>query len=434
MGFLTDEMFNAYSRDLKLRLDIYLDEEPITVTDDNYLMEASWLEEASADSKHPFGSISANELTFKLFNEEGLFSPANKESPYFALIKPGVKVVLYIKCSDSNWQKLGEYFVTNWTAPITGIYADVVAYDIMQTIFNSLPPLLPVVQNTTFKAFFEELFTAMGFPVDVNDSLEIPLPFAFIKGNPKEFLNSLVQGALAYCSCNADGMPIIDSFIRNRDVRAVITDNDQIKAASIPQSLIRNYDGVKITYNIPQIASSDIVLDMSNIVASPGITELRNLSYSKGPVWDIKYITVEGPVTLSSYSVYPWLVDVELLNESNEDQTVSIQALGRALAFTQALLSDNTSRLLEIENQYIQSLFDATIHKDTLAAFINDSIPTLSISARGNPLLKVGDRLLVESDRYRLEYDGIIKRLYYTYRGNLSCSMDLITSAVMQEV
>ena len=137
---LIDADFNAASREIFMRLDIYLDEIPLEVTKENYLIDASWLEEGSADSSNPFGAVSSNEFSFRLYNENGLFSPTNTSSIYFGKIRNGLKIVPFIRTIDTDWQQLGEYFATDWSAAITGTYADVTANDKWYQIFNSIAP------------------------------------------------------------------------------------------------------------------------------------------------------------------------------------------------------------------------------------------------------------------------------------------------------
>ena len=82
----TDEDFNAHSRCILLKLDIFFDglqNEPLTVTRSDYLIDAELLEEAGAEDNNPLGAISANELAFSLYNDSGIFSPTNTESPYY---------------------------------------------------------------------------------------------------------------------------------------------------------------------------------------------------------------------------------------------------------------------------------------------------------------------------------------------------------------
>ena len=85
MRAATDADFNSRSRQIELKLDIYFDgmmTTPFTVSKSDYLIDAEWLEEISADSSNPLGVISSNELSFRLFNKDGIFSPTNTLSPH----------------------------------------------------------------------------------------------------------------------------------------------------------------------------------------------------------------------------------------------------------------------------------------------------------------------------------------------------------------
>ena len=156
---LVDADFNAASREISMRLDIYLDETPLEVTKQNYLIDSSWLEEGSADSSNPFGAVSSNELSFRLYNDNGIFSPTNPSSPYFGKIRNGIKVIPYINVEGTEWEQLGEYFVTDWEAAITGTYADVITNDQWYQIFSSAAPNYPVTLSLPFN---EMLYNEIG--------------------------------------------------------------------------------------------------------------------------------------------------------------------------------------------------------------------------------------------------------------------------------
>ena len=152
MRAATDADFNQMGRYLSIKLAIYFDglaADPLTVVKSQYLMDASWLEEGSADSSSLFGTVSSNELTFRLLNKDGMFSPTNAAGPYYGKIKAGVPVVLYIKPENDNddvdWTQLGIYFTTGWTAEVTGLYADVTANDVWYNILKQPIPNYPVV-------------------------------------------------------------------------------------------------------------------------------------------------------------------------------------------------------------------------------------------------------------------------------------------------
>ena len=49
MRVITDADFDNISRYLSLKLEIFFDTVPLVVTKENYLIDASWLEEAGTD-------------------------------------------------------------------------------------------------------------------------------------------------------------------------------------------------------------------------------------------------------------------------------------------------------------------------------------------------------------------------------------------------
>ena len=74
------------------------------------------------------------------------------------------------------------------------------------------------------------------------------------------------------------------------------------------------------------------------------------------------------------------------------------------------------------------------MYKTVLNAFVNSTIPLLTVSVRGNPLLNIGDRISIQSTRYNLIFDGVIQRMKYAYNGSLSCEMTLLNNSIIQGV
>jgi hypothetical protein len=435
----TDADFNADSRELSVKLEIYFNETtPLVVSKDDFLIDANWLEEGSAESSNPFGAVSSNELSFRLYNENGMFSPTNPSGPYFGHIKANVRVVLFIRVEDYieevEWLQLGEYFVTSWDAAITGTYADVVANDKWQQIFSSPTPNYPVRRDSTFYNAFTEVYGLMGFDVLVNSSLTNSLLFSFIEGSPLSFTQELVTGALAFCTCNKAGVPIIEPFIAERSVRATLTDANQIKIVSATQSINKTYDGVELAYFIPQGIEQEKLVDLQSIAAPAGIFQLKNIAFSNGPLWQLTSIGIQSnAVSLVDYSATPWLITLSL-NNTGDAGLAAVNAYGQVVGFTKVVLTDDVVKLLKVKNRYIQTAAYAARYKEILDAFVTSTTPTLNVSIRGNPLLDIGDRVNIQSLKHQLNYSGVIQRMDYQYTGGLSCEMTLLNADLLQGV
>jgi hypothetical protein len=444
MRAATDADFNAQSRYLALKLEIYfngLEEAPLTITKDDYLIDAGWLEEGAAESSNPFGSISSNELTFRLYNNDGMFSPTNTAGPYFGLIKSGICVIPYIRpistSNPYNWIQLGKYYVTGWTAAITNVYADITANDKWQQIFNSATPNYKVGRNLTFKETFDNVFTLMGHTVLVNAALTQNLIYSFIEGTPQQFLQDLAKGALVYFSCNKEGTPIVNPLLANRTVRATLTDSNQVIAISSKQSIIKAYDGVELTYSIPQGITQEKLVELQGIQVIPGTSLITNISFNVGPIWQINSIalkSISDTVELLTYLATPWLISLSLNNAAAEVTPADITIYGTTISFTDIILSDDALKLLKIASKYIQDAAYAGAYKNILSAFVSSAVPLLTVTVRGNPLLNIGDRVIIQSTKYNLTFDGIIQRMKYDYVGSLDCEMTLLNNNIVQEV
>ena len=178
-----DQDFNTPSRQIVMRLDIFFDglqSDPLIITKDNYLMDATLLEEIGAEDSNPLGTISANELSFSLYNSDGIFSPTNTNSPYYGKIKTNVPIIPYIRPettdnTEVNWIKMGEYYVSNWNATVTGAAASITADDKLQQVFLEPAPVIPVGLNKTQAAFFQEVFDALGYAAKISQDLNATL-------------------------------------------------------------------------------------------------------------------------------------------------------------------------------------------------------------------------------------------------------------------
>lgn len=438
----TDADFNAQSRCILFRLDIYFDgmqSEPLTVTRSNYLIDAELLEEAGAEDSNPLGAVSANELSFSLYNDKGMFSPTNADGPYYGKIKTNVPIIPYMKPdvddeTDINWIKMGVYYVSDWNATVTGATASITAEDKLQQLFLEAPPVIPVGCNKKQVDFFKEVFDALGYAAKVSDKLNATLLYTFTEGEPKKFLQEMLQGAMAYCLCNKNGEIKVEPLDGGKQLRATITDADQIISVDAKQSIIKTYSGVQLTYVMPQLTESIQLVEIKEANVPAGIFTHNKVAFSKGPakvVTNVYALTDNKEVTVVDYVNSPWDITLITRNESTQ-ATSDIAIYGIAVDFVESILTDSVSNVLSVKNRYIQNVEYAKQYKSILEAFINSDMPTLTLQVRGNPLFNVGDKIRVQSTMYNLDFTGILQRITYKYVGSLSCEITLLNSSILE--
>lgn len=439
----TDEDFNAHSRCILLKLDIFFDglqNDPLTVTREDYLIDADILDEAGAEDNNPLGAISANELSFSLYNEDGIFSPTNANGPYYGKIKVNVPIIPYMKPdmddgTEVNWIKMGVYYVSDWNATVTGAAASITAGDKIQQVLMEPSPVIPVGLNKTQADFFQEVFDALGYAANISKNLNATLLYTFTEGEQKKFLQEMLQGAIAYCTCDKNGDIVIEPLDGTRPLRATLTDADQIISVDAEQSIVKTYGGVELTYVLPQLTEAIQLLEIKEANVPAGIFTHNKVALSKGPakvITNVYAITENKEVAIVDYVNSPWDITLITKNESTTQATSDLAVYGIAVDFVETILTDNVSNVLKVKNRYIQSTKYASKYKEILEAFVNSDMPTLTLQVRGNPLLNVGDKVCVQSEKYNLDFTGVLQRINYKYVGSLSCEITLLNSAILE--
>lgn len=436
----TNDDFNANSRSLLFKIDIYFDglsNTPTTVTKADYLMSVSGLDETGAEDTNPLGAVSANEVDIVLFSQNGLFNPANTESPYYGKMKTKVPLRPYIKIDNEevDWAPLGVFYVTDWTAPRGGTQATISASDIMQLLFNRGTSSLSVVQQETMGDFCSRIFDHLGASVSVDESLTEILDYSYSVGTVKETLQELTKAALAYCTTDMEGNIIFEPF-QVRDTVATLTDSDQIFDVEIKQSALKTYDGVALTYYLHQLSDQEELINVTDLTVPADGLQVDPIAFSNTPLWvltSLKLLAVGGTIGYTDATLSPDSLQLTLTNPQSVALACDITARGIYVDTTSTQLSnDEEENPLEIDNKYIQNATYASAYKEILERFVNNPIPTVTLTVRGNPLINVGDTVEVQSTRYKLTYKGVVLRHSYKYTGGLTSELTLLNALILE--
>ena len=434
---------NAYydkpTRYILVKLEIFFDgyeNEPITIDMSNYLIDCQVVEEASAEDKSPFGAISANELTFTLANFNNIFSPSNVNGPYYGKIKTGVMVKPYIKPGDdatTDWTPLGVYFVSNWNSKMGSATAFVTCYDVIQDLLLSPIPDLDVKRNITFANYIKYVLGMYGFTnAEVDETLNALLPYGFIAyDKTPDMLQAIVEASMSVLMTTRLGSLAVKKLRRSTPV-AIFTDSNQIISADVEQSIIKTYNGVKLTYVIPQLSEDREVLVVDNLSIPPGKVTHNLIKYSK-PVFNISAVTLSGtvPSAIEKYTSTNFGITLVTKLDAEESTSSKLSVTGKNIDLVEQELNDGLTNMLEVYNPYIQVSEYADKYKTSLSNFVNADIPVLELTVRGNPDIIIGDTVEVHSNKYKIDFVGIVKRTVLKYSGNLTCNMTLLNAEVI---
>ena len=446
MALVTDDaVYNQETRFIEQKAVIHFSSSnALPITRDNYLVTSSVLEEAHSQSGSvPFGGVTSNELSLELLNENGIFSPTNKNSPYYGLMQKGVKIELFIRpvvdTEDEErqyeWDPLGVYYVTDWQAKVTGLIATVIANDKFYKAFNKDLRALPIHRNMTQKEFYEYIFDNLNIKGDIDNTLTAKLKYAYISQETKEMLATLNLSALADCFCKHDGSIKVQHLINIGESRAIITDANQILSANIEQSLIYNYDGVNITYNMPQESDPCNVLSLKDVTIPKGISSRNNVSLTGTPLLGLCYSILRGvKAHITNLTATTYTIDITTENEEETTDNCLIDIFGRTLVNNEITIGLETDNPLAINNPYIQdSDYAEKVYKH-LKAYVNNQLPILELEVRGNPKFELGDIIEADSNKYGLHYEGVLIKQTFDYDGSLKSTITLLNTRILKGV
>lgn len=436
-----DELdYNGNDRIIQWKAEIYFDgknKDPLIVSHENYLIDADLLEETASDSKTPFGNVSSNEFNMTLLNENGMFSPTREDSPYYGKIKKGVPIHVFCRPSDRSyvtWDEFGWFYVTDWTAAITGIKADITANDQLYNIFDMPMPKLPVQADKTFAQVYQEFFDALQEQVRVDESLTETLKYFYNTRENKDFLSEISTGAQAYVYCDRDGIPKVQYSRIKQEVAHTLTDSDQIISISSKQSAILDYDGAEVVMNMPQESDIETLLSVKSLTLPMGKYTSAITNFSKKPVFKVTAAFLTGIENAHVTDIIATCMDIiyEVQNDAGKEITNSLEILGTFIDIISTNFADDGNNLLKIDNDYVQTEDYAQKFRIFLRAYVFNKVPVLELNIRGNVKYKLGEKLHVISERYAVDFTGVLIRQNFHYDGGMSCTIKLLNSEILE--
>ena len=439
----TEQDYNAESREIEFCVDIYfngLNSDPLRVTRDNYLMDLDLLDEACADGDTFVGVPSANEVSFNLYSEDGIFNPNNTHGTYYGKIGLNVCLKVYIRpvATDTDepfeWEPLGVFYVTDWVTDLTGINVSVTGTDLLVNLFTSEKVRLPILTEYPMEDLITDFFTANGQSVTIVGDFTRNLPFAYIDKDNNKFLQEFANGALAFIYSNHSGSFVVQSIDTILPVAHTLTDHDQIISINAKQSIVNSYDGITVVCEKPQLSKEiSLLQNRAQAIEEEETLIISNQGFSSTPLYALSHVEVQSDADCEVTDINSSVFDIsyKLVNNTALATNVNINFFGYIVEKLPITYSDETSNMLKIDNDYVQSEDYALHIKNLLTAYIRLPIPVLEVTTRGNPKYQPGDKVRIYSEKYGVDFTGWLIRQHFTYDGGLKCTITVLNSGII---
>lgn len=432
----TDAQYNEYSRHIEIKLEIYFDglaQPPLVVTKDDYIRSFNLLEETGDAGYWPLGQVSANEISFKLFNKNSMFSPSNTDSIYYgkmanAIIKP------FVKIADGSWEPLGKFYTFKWDSELNSQTANVVARDELSNLaskqFN-----FQLKQDLSYIQAFETLFNSIGITAIIDPSITGSLNWLFFEESNYITLQRLAEASKVIVTTNRLGQVTVTSIL-NKTIRAIITDADQIHTVATSKGMIRNYENIVVKYDTPQLEDNLPLVALLDFLIEAGTNIYDKIDFTNKNANIVKSVNFnpgKSTTELQNYTCTNESITLTIENASSSNDVAAITVHGEALnSSLHSTVATGADKVYAYINKFIQNSTLANSISTLLHAFQTVDTMGLRLTTRGNLKFQVGDVLQISSSRYAINFKGLITKADYTYAGGLKCNLEVINYSVIE--
>ena len=428
------------------KVEVYFDgagEAPV-IFDNATLIDFNLLEELQATGDTPLGSLSSNEFTMVLHNDQRKFTPANTSSPYYGKLVPNVMVKPYLylvyTVDEEEIEEevpLGVFYTGDWVAPGNSIIVTVTCADSMQTWFNKTLPQIPVIKDTTAAEMFALLFEAAGLTAaqyNIDANITQVLSYGWFTGST--FKEALQQLATSFCcSVYLDRLGVVKvvSNFTTSDSVAALQDSNQIIGSEMPQLYQDIYSSVAVSYIVPNIAEQTTLLQLTDITVPLDEMRLERLMFSDGPIAAIEQVIITNGEGILVESITYGAFDCSIvLRNYGAARTVSITILGRTVGLsTSAVVINNESMVaaigvkeLMLSPYLIQERQSALDYAQLVLALVSDPASKVTAETRGNPALELNDTItIVNPSQQMASVEVVASKFMLDYNGALSSTI-----------
>jgi len=365
----------------------YLD---ISAASEGKLLSFEFSYELDDDISKLIANISANEVRFSISNNDKILSPDNVSSPYYGLIKEGMKIEIF-----NNSISFGTYYVTTW-ASNNSLYNNsvkVVATDRLQRVLNSPVNLLVMDNSIALDSYITKIFESVGIAstdLDIDSSFTDIIDFSIIKGsNLSSILNDLCVAFDMYIYVNLLNYIVITTKDIVGAADYTLSTADRITSINNGLSLAHSANSLKVTYNNLSISNIQALLTMADYGVPNGVSQLADNKMSSN-VFSIDSVVCNssGGVEITDFDATQGKINFTLSNSSGGVSLTDIIVYGKTINSSESYLieqdivniADRGRKEINVNSFMLQDSARAESLLDILWARLNTQLPYIKLN------------------------------------------------------
>jgi hypothetical protein len=406
---------------------VFDDATSIDITARNYLMGYNTLLEMDTSNEALTGSISANELNISLFNDEGLFTPSNPNSPYFNKMGYGVKLVV-----TNGGLKVGTFYVTKWDAPNkpSSKRVSITAVDRLQGVLNNPVSITVLERDVMVKDYLTRLLTSVGVLTEdlvIDQTLTQVLAYTIVEGKKlSEILNSISNSADCYIYTNADDKIVA----RSKEVTGVsmheISGASNLYSFNPAKSVLQSSNTLVLNYTNPSMSDVKELISMKGKDVAVGSQEFTNLKVTDGNIYDIDSVKALATNKISVSSLACTHTSIDFSIDVLFAEKIDISVFGRTIVLNDRtfilkddlLIAKQGRSELSIDCRLVQDDNTASVLANKIWSRVNLDTPFILANTIDSDLIyNLGDIVNVVSQSANLTYLGYAHSIKSTWNG-----------------
>ena len=385
--------------------------------------------------KLPLGNVSSNEVDITLYNADRKFDLNNKQSKLYGFIKRNRRVRVWLGAYIGDvleWHLQGTFWTTQWDVSQDSLMATFTARDRLELLRQTNFKGTPVFINKSLYFLFEYVLKDAGLKEDeyeIDPGLQdIIIPYAwFEKMRHRDALARLASCGIIQVYCTKEGKIRVNFQLdATPTVMMKFDDDKNVINAKFPLAVKEQVNLVEVTAQ-QRVVSASMELFKSEvpITVPAGQTVTQSFQFDNTPVVDITdiFINASSGIVVDSYTTYSWGAEVTFKNTSGTDGTVTqviVQGTKLELGVSQIFTASDPKLIREdgeikqtISHDFIQDFTYAQELASVVLETFKSSRSDVTFEARGNPALRLGDRVSYEEvdyvvTRQVLQWDGAL--------------------------
>jgi len=369
----------------------------------------------------PQGNSASSEITVRLNNVDGTFSPGNVGSRLNGMIlnNRAIKAWLGIDLIPSGvrrWYPLGTFYSRDWNAPDREVWAEVTGLDMLDRLRTTTFSTSEVYEGKTLSELAVIVLSDAGLTDadwEIDSALEaVVVPYAWFETmSHRDALRKIAAAALGQCYCNRDGKVVVEVY-EESTLSSFTYDGDNIFDLDHPLkwSEMVNRVEVQATPRVP-LAEEDLVVDVEEISVPAYSSVTRTFFFTQSPCIDVQEPTIVGGahVTVDAWTAYAFGVSVTFANSGASSEAVtSVTIRGKVLdvGASRVVSEEDAESIARNGVQALGTVLTSDFWQDEnraadvaslLIGTYKDPRRNIAIKARGNIAQLLGDTITAPS-------------------------------------